>query len=198
MIVVGLLLSAGRGTRFDATGGRDKLLAPVAGTPIAVHAARRLIAACGRAIAVTRPGTAALAAQLQAEGLDTVECPDAGLGMGHSLACGAAAVARLDRVDAVLVALADMPFIEPATYRALLASATTQPRTAIVVPRYRGERGHPVLFGAAHLGALAASHGDRGANALLQANRVTWVDVDDAGILRDIDRPSDLDGPAPA
>lgn len=193
MTVTGLLLAAGRGTRFDAHGDRDKLLADLAGTPVAVQSARRLLAATGRALAVTRPGSAALERLLSAEGLAVVECPDAGLGMGHSLARGAVELARASPAAAVLVALADMPFVASSTYASVLAAAAGQPPDVIVAPRHQGARGHPVLFGAAHLPALAASTGDRGASALLQSHPVTWVDVDDAGILRDIDRPSDLD-----
>jgi molybdenum cofactor cytidylyltransferase len=60
------------------------------------------------------------------------------------------------------------------------------------VPRWRGERGHPVLFGRAHFAALEALNGDRGAASLLREHPVHWVEVEDPGILQDIDRPADL------
>lgn len=190
----GLLLAAGRGTRFDASGTLDKLLADVGGVPLAVASARRLLAACGRCLAVVRPGADRLAALLAGEGIETVACADAHLGMGHSLACAARHLLERGDGAAVLVALADMPNIAPATYQALLARLRTP--DDIVVPRHQGRRGHPVLFGAHHLRALTALTGDRGASGLLQTRPVTWVDVDDAGILLDIDRPSDLPGAA--
>ena len=203
MKAVGLLLAAGRGTRFDASGALDKLLADVGGVPLAIAAARRLRDACGDCLAVLRPGSEHLAALLAGEGIETIECADAHLGMGHSLACAARHLLEQHpggdgsgdgAAVAVLVALADMPHIAPSTYQTLLARLRTA--DDIIVPRHEGRRGHPVLFGAHHLRALAGLTGDRGASGLLQTQPVTWVDVDDAGILLDIDRPSDLRGAA--
>lgn len=188
----GLLLAAGRGTRFDVSGALDKLLAEFDGVPLAIASARRLRAACGRCLAVVRPGSDRLMALLRDEGIETVACADAHLGMGHSLACAARNLLERGDGAAALVALADMPRIAPATYQAVLARLHTP--DDIVVPRHQGRRGHPVLFGAHHLGALAALTGDRGASTLLQTRPVTWVDVDDVGILLDVDRPSDLPG----
>jgi molybdenum cofactor cytidylyltransferase len=107
--IVGILLAAGVSRRF----GSDKRLQPLAdGTPMALVAARNLAAACRRCILVIRPDDTALAQLLSEAGLETVVCPDAEQGMGHSLAAGVAASA-----DATgwLVALADMPYIQPAT-----------------------------------------------------------------------------------
>jgi molybdenum cofactor cytidylyltransferase len=55
-------------------------------------------------------------------------------------------------------------------------------------------RGHPVGFGAMHGDALAALDGDAGARALIVAasDTVTTLDVDDPGILADVDTPDDL------
>ena len=92
----------------------------------------------------------------------------------------------------LLVALGDMPFVAPATLARLVGCATDD--SVIAAPRHAGERGHPVLFGRAHFDALTRLDGDRGAAALLREHPVRWVDVDDPGIVKDIDRPSDLSG----
>jgi len=215
--VVGLLLAAGFGRRFDPDGKRDKLLADAGGVAIATRSARSLGDACDLVIAVVRPGAKALRAALAAGGITRViECRDARRGMGHSLARGALAAAAL-RPRRVVVALADMPWIDAATIRALvdagdaadagLADAATAvsgmaggpasgPGTSradpIVVPQYRGQRGHPVVFGAAHLAALARCEGDRGAAALLAEYPVERIAVEDAGVIRDVDKPADL------
>ena len=63
---------------------------------------------------------------------------------------------------------------------------------SIVAPFYRGQRGHPVGFGSAHRDALLALDGDTGARALLSMHQIARVDVDDPGILRDVDTPEDL------
>src|SRR5690606_35477587 len=121
--VVGLLLAAGIGRRFDPEGRRDKLLADAGGIAVATRAARNLADACDRVIAVVRPGASTLREALAAGGAaEIVECPDARLGMGHSLAHDAFA-ASVHRPRRIVLALADMPWIEPATIRALIAAA---------------------------------------------------------------------------
>jgi CTP:molybdopterin cytidylyltransferase MocA len=49
------------------------------------------------------------------------------------------------------------------------------------------------------MGALAACKGDVGARDVMRANMIAVrrVDVDDAGVLHDVDAPSDLSGPSP-
>lgn len=92
--------------------------------------------------------------------------------------------------SAWLIALGDMPHVAPATLLALRdALAAGAP---IAVPVHDGQRGNPVGFNRTHLDALLALRGEQGARRLLQTCPVTEVAVDDPGILRDIDTPSDL------
>ena len=189
--VVGLLLAAGRGTRFDPSGQRDKLLAEVSGRRVAERSALRLAQACDRVLAVVRPGAGALAEVLAAAGCEVVECPDAGSGMGHSLSFGAAEAVRRHRPRAIVVMLADMPFVEPDTIGRLVSALSDE--RAIAAPRFEGRRGNPVAFGARLFSELASLRGDRGAASLLSAHEVAFVDVADPGILRDVDSEADLD-----
>lgn len=186
--IVGLLLAAGSSRRF----GADKRWQPLAdGTPLALATAARLRAACADVLVVVRPEDTALAGRLRDLGCTTVACDDADSGMGHSLAAGVGASA-----DAAgwLVALADMPSIATATYAAvqgaLLAGAP------IAVPFYRGRRGHPVGFAGRWYAALAVLQGDQGARDLLaaQAPLIRRLEIDDAGVLADIDTPEQLAG----
>jgi molybdenum cofactor cytidylyltransferase len=189
--VVGLLLAAGRGARFDASGQHSKLLAPIDGIPVACHAASRLSESCQHTLAVIRPGADELRTWLERFGCIVVECPDAHSGMGHSLAWGVAHAIRRFDPKALLVMLADMPFISSATIRRV-ASTAGHPK-ALTAPTYQGKRGHPVLFGSEWFEALGRSSGDRGAEAVLRNPAgLTLLEVDDPGILRDIDRPEDL------
>jgi len=198
MTIVGVLLAAGTGSRF----GGHKLLAPMSGgdkfppmsggdgdTPLGTVAARNLAAALPRSLAVVRPGDARLSARLAATGLQIVECADADAGMGASLACG---VAAAQDADGWVVALGDMPWIAPATIRSVADALRSG--ADIAAPSFQGRRGHPVGFSRQHYAALAALTGDAGARALLDANhdRVTLIDVADAGVLRDVDTPHDL------
>ena len=186
MRIAGILLAAGSGSRF----GGGKLLAALPdGTPIGVRSAANLVAVLPETIAVVRPGDAALASALAAAGVRVSVCPGADTGMGASLAHG---VAEAGGADGYVIALADMPWIGATTIQAV--ADALRHGAAIVVPRHRGQRGHPVGFGAVHRAALLALTGDAGARSLLAtATDVWWLDVDDPGTLRDIDVPADLD-----
>lgn len=182
-----LLLAAGAASRF----GGGKLLHPMDdGIAIAAHSARHLIAAGLQVTAVLRPGDDALAALLAQQGCRVTVCADATQGMGHSLAHGVQVTAS---AGGWIVALADMPRVKTETIgriaRELIAGA------GIVVPVYQGDRGHPVGFGRRFLDELRMLSGDSGARALVQRNQalVKRVDCDDAGILFDVDRRSDLE-----
>jgi molybdenum cofactor cytidylyltransferase len=109
--------------------------------------------------------------------------------MGASLAAG---IAATDGADGYVVALADMPWVAPATIRAVVEAL--RGGASIAAPRCRGKRGHPVGFGAAHRDELAALAGDVGARAIVDAHgdALRLVDVDDAGTLADVDVPGDL------
>ncbi|OXH80996.1 molybdopterin-guanine dinucleotide biosynthesis protein MobA, partial [Burkholderia multivorans] len=85
----------------------------------------------------------------------------------------------------------DMPWIAASTYEAL-TRALDADDASIVAPAHRGVRGHPVGFAAHHYDALAALDGDTGARALFKTAPVRLLDVDDPGVLRDVDTPADL------
>ena len=185
-----ILLAAGRSTRF----GGNKLLHPLAdGTPVALAAARNLVAALPGALAVVNAADVELVRLLEDAGLRVSVCPHAEQGMGASLAWG---VAQTADADGWLIALADMPFIAAQTLRAV-AEAVREP-FAIVAPVYSGRRGHPVAFGRGHGPALAALSGDSGARALLQAHQRSLVllPCDDPGVVQDIDLPEHLPMPS--
>ncbi|WP_426341268.1 nucleotidyltransferase family protein [Pseudoduganella sp. S-14] len=190
--VAGILLAAGRGSRFDPTGGRYKLLQALPnGEPVVVASARALLAAVPRVIAVVRAEDAATANLLRGLGCEVVICANAGEGMAASLVCG---VRHAQDAAGWLIALADMPYVQPATMAALAHAATTAATTGatIAAPVHDGQRGNPVAFGRGHLHALLALAGDQGARSILKNNPVNELMVDDPGILQDIDTPSDI------
>jgi molybdenum cofactor cytidylyltransferase len=184
----GILLAAGVGSRF----GGGKLLHELDGIAIGVRSARNLLAAGMIVTAVVRPGSDALTKLLEREGVDVTECPNAADGMGVSLAH---AVSHTRDAAGWVVALADMPRIAPHTIRRV-ADAVAQ-GALIAAPRFRGERGHPVGFSAALRDELLKLHGDEGARAVLKRHHaeVEWIEVNDAGVVFDIDRREDLPAP---
>jgi molybdenum cofactor cytidylyltransferase len=184
--VAGLLLAAGSATRF----GSDKLRHRLPhGVPIAVQAARHLKSGISRVVAVVRPGMAALAAQLEAEGCELAVCENAAEGMGASLACAARAAGP---EDGYVVALGDMPFVRPTSVAAVRAAL--EAGALIAAPYFRARRGHPVGIAGKFFPQLVLLRGDEGARALLAAHEreLVKIPVGDPGVIRDIDTPEDL------
>jgi molybdenum cofactor cytidylyltransferase len=188
--IVGVLLAAGRGTRFDASGARSKLLQPLplqGGRSVAQAAALNLRGAVAQVIAVVRAEDGALAEQLLTAGCTLVRNDYADAGMGTSIAC---AVRATPNAAGWLIALADMPAVAPTTIAHIAAAIGKGAITA--VPTYRGQRGHPVGFAASLGPQLALLDGDQGARALLRAHPPLAIDVDDPGCLLDLDTPDDF------
>jgi len=189
MQVVGILMAAGRGRRFDPAGQRNKLLQTLpSGEPVVAASARKLLAALPRVIAVVPPDDGGVAALLAGLGCEIAVCPDADSGMAASLV--QAVRHSLPVADAWLVALGDMPHVAPSTLAALRDALAAG--ADIVAPVHDGRRGNPAGFGRVHLDALLALEGDQGARRLLQTCPVTGVAVPDRGIFLDIDTPADL------
>jgi len=184
--IAAILLAAGAGARF----GGEKLLHPLEdGVAIAAHAARNLLAATPDVIAVVRWGDFPLYDMLEQEGCQVTMFQGAERGMGASLAHG---VAQARGADGWLVALADMPRIAPGTIRSVIDAL--RQGALIAAPVHKGERGHPVGFGAALRDELLALDGDQGARAVVErhGDAARLIECDDPGILFDVDRKSDL------
>lgn len=186
MTVVALVLAAGQGSRF----GADKRSASLPdGRSLLAHSVERALAVFDEVRVVLRDGERAEAFGLPA-GCRVIHSPQAALGMGHSLAAGAASLVD-SQAQALAILLGDMPWIAPETLRALSDAASA---SSILFPIFDGQRGHPVLFGREFWPALTQLTGDEGARAVVQANRGRCVtlDVNDAGVLRDVDTPDAL------
>jgi molybdenum cofactor cytidylyltransferase len=155
-----LVLASGRGERFTASGGVGaKLQAPLAGRAVLDWTL----------------------AAVRASGLP-FHVEDAGHpGMGDSIA---AAVRATRDTDGWLVLPGDLPLVQPATLRAVASALAQAP---VVVPVFRGERGHPVGFSRECGDALAALSGPKGAASVLGAHAVSELVVDDPGVVVDID-----------
>lgn len=184
----GILLAAGHGRRFDPAGRKDKLLQPLDdGHSVLVHSARALLAGVGNCLAVIRPEQIEHRELLEGLGCTVVVSPAAAAGMGVSLALAvqASAAAR-----GWIIALADMPWIEPTLIARVAAAVDAD--DVVAAPCHQGRRGHPVAFGRNWQAALAALSGDQGARQILRAATVRCIEPASAAVLRDIDRPEDL------
>lgn len=113
------------------------------------------------------------------------------LGMGASIADG---VRALVDWDYFFLGLGDMPYVLPATLELLnarMVAARADRQPCIVVPMFAGTAGHPVGFSRDFFAELIALTGDRGARAVIDAHApaVQRIDVEDPGVVTDIDQP---------
>ncbi|GGZ39712.1 nucleotidyltransferase family protein [Streptomyces poonensis] len=188
--VVGLLLAAGGGRRL---GGRPKALLTHRGRPLVEHAVAVLReGGCARVHVVLGARAETVRARAELPGCVLVDNPEWARGMGSSLRAGLASLADTG-ARAALVMLVDQPGIG-AEAVARVRSAYRSP-DSLVAAAYGGERGHPVLFGAAHwAGVAAAATGDRGARGYLaaRADEVVLVECGDVARPYDIDTEGDL------
>ena len=182
-MIAGLLLAAGRSTRFDG----DKLVAPLHGRPVLSWSASALAAEVDALYVVVPPDSPARVAALAAVSPMLVIHAGRDAGMASSIRAGIAALPG--DAEAVVIALADQPGVLPSVVRRL-CDRWRAGGVAAVAPRYRDGRGHPVLFGRETFGALSRLAGDVGARAVLDAlgDELAIVSVDDRA-------PADLDTP---
>jgi xanthine dehydrogenase accessory factor len=191
--IAGILLAAGAARRMD---GPNKLVELLHGTPLVRRAAQALLEANVSPVFVVLGHDAeAVRAALQGLDVEFIVNPAHERGLGASLAAGARAAARLPRLEGVLVALGDMPFVTSAHVATLLRAFEQRGDKSIVAPSFQGQRGHPVLWSARHLPGLAGLDGDVGAKELLASlpHELLQLEVGDDGVLRDVDTPHMLE-----
>jgi molybdenum cofactor cytidylyltransferase len=157
---------------------------------VVTAAARSLLAILPTVIAVVRPDADMVKSRLLELGCHVTVCPGADEGMGASLVH---ALFHARDADGWLIALGDMPYVQPTTVRALLDAI--RGGANIAAPIQHGRRGNPVAFSKKHLPELLRLRGDEGARRLLTTLPLIEVEVEDDGIHRDIDRIEDITGP---
>jgi len=184
--ITGILLAAGSSRRF----GSSKLLAQLPdGIPLVLAVLRRLRRVVNSVIVVVHPLDRVLPELLVAEQVQVVVCQNADAGMGASLAAGVAASAD---ASGWLIVLADMPAIQISTLQRVVQALDNG--AVLAAPFHAGQRGHPVGFHSSVRDELLALSGEAGARDILtrRAAALTRLDVDDAGILLDVDTSADL------
>ncbi len=94
--------------------------------------------------------------------------------------------------DAAVVMLGDQPFLPSAVVDAVVAAYREGGR-GIVIPVFRGRRGHPVLIDLKYRGEVLGLDPAEGLRQLVHAHPddVREVEAGDADILRDLDTPED-------
>ena len=184
-MIAGVLLAAGRSTRF----GADKLCAKLDGKAV-IRWSVGALAPLDPIYVVIPPGADMIVQALSRLDVRFVVNLGRDEGMASSIRAGVAALP--DAVEAVVIALADQPRAGTDVTHALCARWRVG-GVAAVAPVYSDGRGNPVLFGRECFNELLALRGDTGARAVLDAlgERLGRVDVAEAMPV-DVDTPEAL------
>jgi molybdenum cofactor cytidylyltransferase len=185
--VSAIILAAGTSTRM----GQAKQLLPLADTTVLAQTLKNTRDAGMHEIVLVLGSSAeAIRHQLPLLGLKLVVNPEYQQGIASSLRLG---ICALDpHSDATLIILGDQPFTRPETLEQI-AEAYYRSRAPIVIPSYQGTRGNPVLLDRSVFAEAMALQGDTGCRALFgnYLEKIMNVEVEDSGVLLDIDNPED-------
>jgi molybdenum cofactor cytidylyltransferase len=179
-----VILAAGMSSRM----GSNKLLADIEGRPLITRTVER-VQASGVDEVIVVTGHQASAVRAAVTGVQLVHNPEFTTGLASSLRAG---IEAADGFDAAFICLGDMPLIRPEDLKRMMAAFT--PERNIVAPAKMGQLGNPVLWGKVHFAELMALSGDKGARAILEAQRgkIIEVEVSDDSIMLDADTPEAL------
>jgi len=175
--VDGILLAAGRSSRA----GSFKMEVPLAGKPLLLWSLETMAEVCPRVIVVAGFSPEKIRCLVQGRPeAELVVNADFASGMLTSVQAGV----RRVRARRFFLMPGDMPLVRTSTYRKLLAA-----NAEIAVPRCRGRRGHPVLLDGGLINALLAEPPGSSLGRFIERQGFAVVDVDDPGILSDVDDP---------
>ena len=181
---IAVILAAGSSTRFV---DGPKQLAQLNGQPlVAIAAQAALDAGCFASVLVVA-GAVPLEG-IVPEGVVIIDNPLWASGQASSLLAGIAA-ARDAGAQAVVVGLADQPFVAAEAWQLVSRMETELP---IVVATYKGQRGNPVRLGVEVWDDLP-NEGDEGARVLLRGRPELVAAVACPGDSSDVDTVEDLE-----
>jgi len=176
--------------------GKPKQLLPLAGTTVLERTLQNLHDAQVDEIVLVLGSSAEIIKQQlspsSTRNLKILVNPDYSQGMASSLRAGLSAIAS--DMDATLIILADQPFIQPETLKRII-DRYRHSDAQIVIPAYKGFRGNPVLLDRSVFEEVTALKGDIGCRAIFgdHADGIVKVEVDDIGVLLDIDNREDYE-----
>jgi len=185
-----VVLAAGRGMRFRGAG--HKLEQSLGDETVLARTIGQAIASGMRVVVVT---TAALEPSVKrmVAARELVLVPELNargqpnpLGMGFSIAAGVSATGD---ADGWLIVPGDMPMLRASS---MVAVAQALEQYPVAYAQYRGQRGHPVGFSAELYSELVGLQGDEGARRLVARYPAQAVELDDPGVLLDVDTDEDL------
>ncbi len=181
MTPAGLILAAGESRRM----GSPKALLEYQGETFLDRLIGLFARRCSPVIAVLGAGAEEIRARIGRPAIIAIN-HDYRLGQTSSMQCG---LHRAAGAESVLFTLVDHPAVRPDTIDALIPNA---PGPLLRVPRFQGRRGHPVWFSGALIPEFLALAPTGAARDVVRAHtaETEFIDLDDPGILADIDDPA--------
>ncbi|WP_338413139.1 NTP transferase domain-containing protein [uncultured Sphaerotilus sp.] len=185
-----VVLAAGGGARFEGAG--PKLGQTLGPASVLAHTLDAVVSAGLPLVVVTVAALVDVARSVVAS-RDIVLLPPVGsasrepLGVGFSIAAG---VGARPHVPGWLILPGDMPLVRPQTLRAVGRALDSAP---VAYAQYRGRQGFPVGLSAELYSELVLLSGEEGLRRLLARYPSNAVEVDDPGVLQDINTTADLE-----
>lgn len=186
--MLAIVPAAGSATRF----GSQKLLADVDGAPLILRTIQCLVdAGANPLVVVVAPEAKAVrdvVDSAKAVRVQIVVNPDPSRGMLSSIQIGLTSGSG----HPILILPGDMPFVRHQTVAAVAAACAASGR--IAVPRHRDRRGHPLAVPDSLRAVILAAPATSALDEVLRqsAHDRLEIEVDDPGVLRDVDVPADL------
>jgi len=186
-MIAAVVLSAGESSRM----GRPKALLPIAGQTFIEKIVNTLEhTSVGKIVVVLGHNAEEMKQRIKQLPVEILVNPEYRLGQLSSLQVAVRRLQSDENCDGVLVHLVDHPYVNPDLVN-LMVQRFFESGKLIVVPRHRGQRGHPVILSRKLFGELLNAPMDEGAKAVVNAHRdeTLEIDTDDEGVTIDIDTP---------
>lgn len=186
--VAALVLAAGSSRR---AGNTNKLLHTFNAKPMICSVIESVLKSnVSAGLVVTGHQSDRVTQAIKSHNIPVCHCPRHSQGMAHTIATG---LSHLQKFNAVIVCLGDMPHITERVLNQIVASQDC-PDDKIVVPVFQGVRGNPVMIGRTFFDSLLQHEGDSGARFLIKQypEKVVELELDDESVLKDYDTAESL------
>jgi molybdenum cofactor cytidylyltransferase len=188
-MIVGVVLSAGESSRM----GRPKALLPIEGQTFL----ERIVAALkktqvGKIIVVLGHDAENMTREIKHLPVEILINSDYQLGQLSSLQTAVRHLQSDEHCDGMLVHLVDHPYIDGKLVD-LMIQRFYEGGKLIILPRYQGKRGHPVIFSRSLFRQLLDAPMEQGAKAVVNAHAKETLEIaaGDEGVTIDIDTPDE-------
>jgi len=186
-VIVAVILSAGESRRM----GRPKALLPIDGQTFI----ERIVAALkqtkvGKIIVILGHNARELQSKISHLPVEILINTDYKLGQLSSLQLAVRNLQPDLDCDGMLVHLVDHPYLAPALVEEMIRRFY-ETKKRIIVPKFQGKRGHPVIFSNALFDEILSAPMEEGAKAVVNAHRAETLEIEteEEGIAVDIDTP---------